>query len=281
MATRRVLRDVAPADSDYSPVSSRELIALRSTHGEQVACECLNAELSYRKSLARSPDAATLYRALGSHFKSTNVSELFSSRCSPVRRTASTAVLFPARSSLSVRRDGRLLAQKPSPQTRDCWLASAPLSIRRTKGQRFRGLLPRRTHSSRLTSYPSQCRPPYTRQLKFTQTEGPPINPVPTSRSAVTSSPQAYSPSWDCSTERGNVSGVHWRPSSAARLPLRRQEIRHWLGDHTALQAILDACLRQSAMLDATLGSTMRDWLLTVGRSLSWAAYSGPLSQPH
>ena len=78
-----------------------------------------------------------------------------------------------------MRRDGRLLAQKPSPQTRDCWLAFTSLSIRRTKGQRFRGLLPRRTHSSRLTSYPSQCRPPYTRQLKFTQTEGPPMDRFP------------------------------------------------------------------------------------------------------
>jgi hypothetical protein len=47
------------------------------------------------------------------------------------------------------------------------------------------------------------------------------------------------------------------------------------------LEGVLDGCLRESAMLDAQLGDAVREWLLEVGRAVSAAARVSPVSTPY
>ncbi len=281
LAARGVLRAVAPTASEFLPVSSIEMLEIRASHGDQVACECLTAELGYRQAWVRSHEAAALYQEVKPRI------DFARSVDEKGRRALLTAAshcidegVVPCE-ELTDTEANRAFARTEAFSADKRLLARLHLALHATDGQPA-------------LSWAIAEGPPLVSAVESTHIQEVAVHALAEVHASRAISPGsstffAFRCAVLCASTFAQL-GMEHRASDQLHIALDlvqtwahvrpAHEEASWLEAHSELQAILDACLREAAMLDADLAETMREWLLNVGRATSAAAYGGGLATP-
>jgi hypothetical protein len=281
LAARRVLRQVDPAAAEYAPLSAEDLSAIRASHGDQAACDCLAAELLYRRLAARSHEAARFVRAVWPILDLSAVDEAGRQSllneavhcldegvvpCEPLtddqaRRAFERTSSFKGTQRLIARLHLAVHGNGGNPAVSWAMREAPPLVSELASGyaQQVALLALAEIHEARADADLSDI------TFAF--------------RSAVLAA-SVYNEMGLTAPARGALATGLDRAHEWVEERRNFSDRPEWLKAHTELQGILDACLREAAMLDAGLGDAVRDWLLEVGRTTSEAAYAGPLATP-
>ena len=281
LAARRVLRQVDPAAAEYAPLSAEDLSAIRASHGDQAACDCLAAELLYRRLAARSHEAA---RLLGTVWPILDLSTVDDAGRQSLLTEAVHCIdegVVPCE-DLTDDQASRAFERTSSFSATQRLMARLHLAVHRSDGNPAASWATREGPPlvSELDSgYPQQVSLLALAEIHEAR-----------AREDLTDITFAFRCALLAATLYNELGlSALARSALATGLDRAREWVSErrdfsdradWLKAHTELQGILDACLREAAMLDAALGDALRDWLLEVGRTTSEAAYGGPLATP-